>query len=65
MVSAVMGCSTKPSVNAATSEAEARFHPHHPGGVSDTPVWIFFFLQIHWENAKGIIHSNRDLNSVS
>jgi len=41
-------------------------------GVSpDTPHWIFFFLQIYWENAKfqckkkGIIHSHRDLNSVS
>jgi hypothetical protein len=43
-----------PTVMVIQQWSKQSFHPHHPGGVSDTdnPPSDFFFLQIYWENAK-------------
>jgi hypothetical protein len=35
-----------PTVMVIQQWSKQRFHPHHPGGVSDTPPWIFFFSNL-------------------
>ncbi len=58
-----------PTVRGMQQWSKQNFQPHHPGGV-DTPLSIFF-PSIFWGKIlyfsvkKGIIHSHRDLNSVS
>jgi hypothetical protein len=41
-----------PTVMVIQEWSKQSFHPYHPGVSPDTPTWIFFFLQIYWENAK-------------
>jgi hypothetical protein len=42
---------TNPTVMVIQQWSKQCFHPHHPGGVSTTPLGCFS-LQIYWENAK-------------
>jgi hypothetical protein len=59
-----------PTVRGIHHCSEQSFQPHHPG-VSETPTLsIFFFYKfigkmLYFSGKKGIIHSHRDLNSVS
>ncbi len=40
-----------PTVRGIQLCSKQSFQPHHPG-VSETPPSRFFFIQIHWKNAK-------------
>jgi len=58
-----------PTVRGIQQCSKQSFQPHHPGVLGLTPL-DFFFKTNFWKNAifqckKGIIHSHRDLNSVS